>query len=344
MITAVRTPLHFEDLDPARFEDLSLAILSSYRPWLDLRPYGKSGSDDGIDILGVEETEDGVNRSWYVQCKRYKKITIKQLQSAVDHAVSLNDVPDVFLFILACDVGKNNFEKIEDYAKKKGIGTLIIWGKSVLDMMLRTTRKDLLFAYFHISEHGNMRRNERQIVANVAMKKKLHELLLKKKIDYEACRYAPHLKFESSELIVHSADGTTYPDWDENAFNGWFKVELWDFYFGGIEVVGWPIDIIIFTDHKWAEIPYEHKKDQRLKDRLTPVWPLKRLPYRNIVEFDPIEDEYNGPHLYCRFAEGGSPFEGSRYVLRGDEYPWDQEIRDEDKISIEEAFKLLESE
>lgn len=49
---------------------------------------------------------------------------------------------------------------------------------------------------------------------------------------------------------------------------------------------------------------------------------LARIPYLNIVDFDTIGDEfYTQPHLYCRFANGGAPYEGFRHILLNTEYP-----------------------
>ena len=53
------------------------------------------------------------------------------------------------------------------------------------------------------------------------------------------------------------------------------------------------------------------------------MFQLARIPYRNIVDVDMIGDEYYPqPHIYCRFADGGAPYEGFRYVLINDEFPW----------------------
>ena len=41
---------------------------------------------------------------------------------------------------------------------------------------------------------------------------------------------------------------------------------------------------------------------------------LGRIPYRNIIDCDEEGDEhYPGPHLYCRFADQGQPYEAIVY-------------------------------
>jgi hypothetical protein len=88
---ATRTihPLPFEHLDPKRFEDLVRQLAYDFRPWRQLEPTGRAGSDDGFDIRGYEITdiaaaveladqdEDTIppppmDRLWLIQCKREK--------------------------------------------------------------------------------------------------------------------------------------------------------------------------------------------------------------------------------------------------------------------------------
>jgi hypothetical protein len=69
-------------------------------------------------------------------------------------------------------------------------------------------------------------------------------------------------------------------------------------------------------------VPYGETPDKGLAEFR--VYLVGHLPYRNIVEIDTIGDEYYpGAHLYCRFADGGEPWEKFvyRYVTQGNEYP-----------------------
>ena len=47
-------PLHFEDLEPHRFEDLVRQLIYEFRPWKSLEATGRSGSDEGFDVRGFE--------------------------------------------------------------------------------------------------------------------------------------------------------------------------------------------------------------------------------------------------------------------------------------------------
>ncbi|NJO33142.1 MAG: hypothetical protein HC869_08355 [Rhodospirillales bacterium] len=47
-------PLHLEDLEPHRFEDLIRQLCYDFKNWLRLEPTGRAGSDDGFDARGIE--------------------------------------------------------------------------------------------------------------------------------------------------------------------------------------------------------------------------------------------------------------------------------------------------
>jgi hypothetical protein len=94
-MTKTLNPLHFEDLEPHRFEDLIRQLIYDFRDWSLLEPTGRLGSDDGYDARGFEivreetdtdgresdEEEDddtepqGQERLWQIQCKREKSIS-----------------------------------------------------------------------------------------------------------------------------------------------------------------------------------------------------------------------------------------------------------------------------
>ena len=45
-------PLHFEDLEPHRFEDLIRQLAQDFRSWDKLEPTGRLGADDGTMLAG----------------------------------------------------------------------------------------------------------------------------------------------------------------------------------------------------------------------------------------------------------------------------------------------------
>ena len=60
-MTKTLNPLHFEDLEPHRFEDLVRQIIYDFKEWSLLEPTGRLGSDDGYDARGFEIIRDGMD-------------------------------------------------------------------------------------------------------------------------------------------------------------------------------------------------------------------------------------------------------------------------------------------
>jgi hypothetical protein len=84
-------PIHFEDLDLRRFEDLVRELAYDFRDWQSIEATGRGGSDDGFDIRAYERIDAGITESdddnsneealhpmegrlWMFQCKREKEI------------------------------------------------------------------------------------------------------------------------------------------------------------------------------------------------------------------------------------------------------------------------------
>ena len=116
MVTRTINQLHFEDLDPIRFEELILAMVYRMRRWDKLDHFGKKGSDDGIDIRAVEQLENGKDNTYYIQCKRYKKVTNSILKEIVDDYISKNNfMPQFYILVVSCAVTKKQIEYWEKY-------------------------------------------------------------------------------------------------------------------------------------------------------------------------------------------------------------------------------------
>ncbi len=309
--------LHFADLDPLRFEDLCLGLLYPLHPWLEIRHYGRSGGDGGVDILALEAAGDGTTRTWFMQCKRYVRASKSTLTKAVDDALSMAaSPPAVLLVVLACDVTRAAHEAYERYAIGKGVIRPLLWTASTLEARLYKDRKDLLFTYFGISPSGEDGRLEAVVKKSLATKKKVRRLLLKPKVSREDLRQGPWGIFLQYEAIIRSIEDTAYPDMGKvvHGISSCFKVELCDLYHGGIEFLLRVRGAIADAQGNWALVP-SHQRIELPGYSYFNVFFVGRLPYRNIVEIDPGGDEYyDCPHLYCRFADEGTPWES--YVYR----------------------------
>lgn len=322
--TRTTNPLHFSDLDPIRFEDLCLALIYPLHPWEDIRHYGRQGSDEGVDIFATENLEDGSQRNWIVQCKRYSKASKSHLTEAVDKALSgFEQPPEVFLIIISCDVSKAAHEGYEDHAIENGIDTPLIWTQSVLEAKLYSDRKDLLFTYFDVSQAQESRERERRIKRNLAMKRRVRNELLTESVDAKDVTKRPNKRFCSTEAIIHSIDDTDYPSAPEtpaSTISGWFKLEFWDTYFNGVSFILGIRYVAIRSDGAWAIVSHDHDiDDESIVSKK--AWHIGKIPFRNIVEIDARGDEYYPfPHFYCRFADSGEPYEDHVYRLIDQDY------------------------
>lgn len=214
-------PLHFEDLDPKRFEDLVRQLAYEFKPWRRLEATGRSGNDDGFDVRGYEITareaqlsapadegetveerstlNEGVDdKLWLIQCKRERTIGPKALVKYLDHTV-LN--PDEKLhglvFTAACDFSKKARDDFAKKCREMGLEEWHLWGKAELeDRLFRPENDHLLFAYFGVSLTIRRRSQRADLRARLAMKRKANRML-------KDNSHAP--------LLLRSPDAAEYP-------------------------------------------------------------------------------------------------------------------------------------
>ena len=123
MPLAIKTigPLHLEDMEPHRFEDLIRQLLYDFKTWIKIEATGRSGGDDGFDVRAWEldtrappddqDQDDGdtgllgaPGRQWLVQCKRERSIGPKKLIGYLDQ-ISVEERREIYgvIFVGACD-------------------------------------------------------------------------------------------------------------------------------------------------------------------------------------------------------------------------------------------------
>lgn len=310
--TQTTNPLHFEDLDPRRFEDLVLAFVYRLRTWEDIHHDGRTGSDDGVDIRAIERAIDGSLRHWFVQCKRYRSFASGQAKAAVDEALAkVSEPPDVLLLVLGCDVSLATRTDYETYAAGKGVATTMLWTSAKLETMLYAEHTDLLFSFFGVSFARTERTRENNLKRTIAIKRKLARLI-------------PHGQIP--DLLIRSIDDDVYPDIDETRERGkissWFKTEFSGHYYNGIDLIlNIQMIIIDCETGKWAMIDHNDPQIEAAKFEydevintaqytIMKVFTVGRIPFRNIFEIDEDGDEYYSfIHLHCRFADNGMPYE-----------------------------------
>ncbi|HBI42634.1 MAG TPA: hypothetical protein DDY78_07210 [Planctomycetales bacterium] len=190
-------PLHFEDLEPHRFEDMIRQLAYDFRTWRLIEPTGRLGADDGIDIRAIEtvgreegltgDSEDEVvvawepveERVWVIQCKREKEIgPTKARRIARGGMPSGGDKIYGFILAAACDFSKRTRDAFHQEARQRGVRESYLWGKADLEDMLFLPKYDhLLFAYFNISLQVRRRSLQSQVRSRLTMKRKLVSVL-----------------------------------------------------------------------------------------------------------------------------------------------------------------------
>lgn len=217
-------PLHFEDLEPKRFEDLVRQLAYEFKTWRKLEATGRAGSDDGFDARGyeivapdgssraedadgepVDETgaaEGSQDRLWLIQCKRERAIGPKALIDYLDDVVlKPGEALHGLVFTAACDFSK---KARDDFAKKcqaLGLKEWHLWGKAELeDRLFRPENDHLLFAYFGVSLTIRRRSQRTELRARLALKRKANRLLK---------------EHEDGYVLLRAPDAADYP-WCED--------------------------------------------------------------------------------------------------------------------------------
>lgn len=228
-------PLHLEDLEPHRFEDLVRQLLYDFRTWTEIEAVGRSGSDHGFDARAKEvfsldydqnidfddelstfgSATNKVNRMWVVQCKREKSIGPRKLSSY------MTELPDVqehglygLIFVAACDFSFAARDVFREKAREKGYAEAYLWGKGEIEDQLFQPKNDhLLFAYFGISLQTKKRTISTSVRARLAVKRKVFRVLEK--------------NYTGRFILVRDASDDRYPYVDGNDKPGNRKNGRW---------------------------------------------------------------------------------------------------------------------
>lgn len=195
-VTRTLNPLHFEDLEPHRFEDLVRQLIYDFRQWRSLEATGRAGSDEGMDIRAIEKVDiqeaideneeideestavkeaTTKNRLWIIQCKRKSNISPKEVRGIIlDNISQQKEIPYGYILAASCDFSKKARDAFKEECIKNGLGEYYIWGKSEVEDQLFLPKNDhLLFAYFGISLQLRRRSIRTELKSKMALKRKL---------------------------------------------------------------------------------------------------------------------------------------------------------------------------
>jgi len=169
-ITRTFGPIHFEDLDPHRFEDLVRELIYDFKDWQSIEATGRGGADDGFDIRAYEKTFSNANNNdedenendaqvtvmdgnlWMVQCKREAEIGPTKVSSIIKSGINPNCPPYGYILVASANFTKKSYDTFRSELKKMGVMEFYLWGKAQLEDMLHMPKFDrILFTFFGIS-------------------------------------------------------------------------------------------------------------------------------------------------------------------------------------------------
>jgi Restriction endonuclease len=364
-VTRTFAPIHFEDLDPHRFEDLIRELIYDFKDWQSIEATGRSGDDAGFDIRAFERIsqsipdDDGESSEpaahpmdgprWMIQVKREKTLTpsdVKRILKDVDP----NDPPYGYILAASAVFSKKSYDAFRDELRKKGVMEFHLWGRAELEDMLHLPKNDrILFTFFGISLVSRRRSRAAEVRATVTVKNKLHKVL-----------GAPHSRVNRTVLIrdindIHYPFKDEYPDFEKEP--RWIERTILHQHPNGLLIRN--REFFAMVDRRTKEFDYtEHANSlvsQRRvlsKEERDAQWQRQRevfavwnflpralqgkflvdafLPYEHILLVDAEGDgHHQHPHLYAEFGKPRGPYSHftTHLTNRGEEIELDDSWR-----------------
>lgn len=194
-VTRTFGSIHFEDLDPHRFEDLIRQLVYDMKQWQSIESTGRGGADDGFDVRAYEAQqpreaaiidEDGDEEAphpmegnlWMIQCKREKSLGPTKVQTIIKDGVKPENPPYGYILAAPTHFSKAAHDKFRDELRSRGVMEFYLWGAGELEDMLYQPKNDhILFGFFGISLVSRRRSKTSAIRSTVAAKNKLLRVL-----------------------------------------------------------------------------------------------------------------------------------------------------------------------
>ena len=337
-------PIHFEDLEPRRFEDQVRQLAYDFKNWRRLEATGRSGSDDGFDARGYEivandeptddELEDASegegrllrpDRLWLIQSKREKSISPKKLSTYLDQT-NLTDSEKLhgLIFVAACDFSKKSRDAFREKCESLGIQEWHLWGKAELEDQLFLPKNDnLLFAYFGISLTIRRRSRKSAIGQLLATKRKAHRTLS---------------GMLNAHLLLRDASDDNYPSAPEDHWSRpkWLSAQFREFHARGLifqlnryfaylssEPIQWDAALSLDDAPRRGDYWIKGGDTFQTRAKIYEFWDalpeanrawldvMALVPYDSIIAIDELGDNYHRePHVYVEFDQTLGPFDG----------------------------------
>jgi hypothetical protein len=352
-ITKTLGPIHFEDLDPHRFEDLVRELVYDFKDWQSIEATGRGGGDEGFDIrayesLGnatIENDEIGPDEEvthpmeghvWMFQCKREKEIGPARIVSIISDGVDPKNPPYGYVLAAPANFSKTSYDKFREELRKRGVMEFYLWGCAALEDMLHLPKNDhILFTFFGISLVSRRRLRATEIRAVVSTKNKLFKLFEKGEVHHR-----PVLLRDTKDVNypyeTEYKDFKTRPRWMEypviEVDSLGLIVEVKQ-YFAFYDPIKKEWDFSDAVNLVQREVDYEERKNRDLRENVEGFWEFfqesnqARFIVDGFVRFDSIavidgegDSIYKFPHIYVDFQADRGPFSGYYEYLEINEH------------------------
>ncbi len=363
-VTRTLGPIHFEDLDPHRFEDLIRQLAYDFRPWKSIESTGRGGADDGFDVRAFEEvrtpatsSEDDVDTEdaphpmegnlWMIQCKREKEVGPKKVATIISDGVTAQTLPYGYILAAPVHFSKAAHDRFREELRSRGVMEFYLWGAGELEDMLFQPKNDhILFAFFGISLATKRRSRTISVRSAVLAKNKLMRVLGERPT---GCILIRDLSDENYPFEGDYPDFDTKPRWKK------YKVESFDprglvvtvarhFAYCDRDNKEWDFTRVV-DEHQFSLSHRDAQDEELLAQRLAVQGFWELLPRANramwerrgLIRFDNIEyiDDkgdinFEMPHIYVLYEPKHDPFSGYYECL---------EINEHTQVSLEDLTR-----
>jgi len=342
-------PIHFEDLDPHRFENLVRELIYDFKDWQTIEATGRSGSDEGFDVRAYEKTykapptenEDENSEAvhpmagnlWMIQGKREKEIGPKRIKEILSDVDSKNP-PYGYILAASANFSKKSYDVFREELRKKEVIEFYLWGKAELEDMLHLPKNDrILFTFFGISLVSKRRTKTTEIRSIVSVKNKLFRTIGEGYQFYRSI-LVRDLKDINYPYKTKYKDFEIKPRWKEYIAYSHHPLGLWCHsheYFAYIdaEKKEWDFTKEVDLVHREKQDEEEREKDAKKRKLISDFWdflPRKNkghfvidclIKYADIAIVDDKGDVYyDCPHIYVDFIGDMGPFAGCIDTLK----------------------------
>lgn len=372
-ITRTYGPIHFEDLDPKRFEDLVRELVYDLKEWQAIEATGRSGSDDGFDIRAyekvnrdqefVEEDEEESpevvhpmdGNLWMIQGKREQEIGPSRIKDIISEVDSKNP-PYGYILAASANFSKKSYDAFREGLREKGVMEFHLWGKPELEDMLHQLKNDrILFTFFGISLVSKRRSRSTEIRSILTIKNKLYRILGS---DWGSVRGKPILLRDISDnFYPYKKEYENFdknPRWKEYYVHSSHPLGIWlrkRKYYAYVDPIKkeWDISEVVNLLHKEVETEDERELMFENSQKVRKVWDF--LPNTNkgyftidgLVQFKDMilidekgDIHYSFPHLYLEFSGKNGPF-----VAQWETFEFDDD-EDRRKFHLNGEWKKIE--